>query len=314
MKVKRWISLMLALLFALSALPALAEETAAEVVVETPVIDDAVVIAQEESPDYVLALLDVAAAEIGYEEGGNNYSKYGEWAGDPNAAWCAEFVCWCVNQVDQNTGSQLLSTVYPMYSGQNTGKEWFIARGRFAFRKGHCPDWGYQWEIGADHYLTKNEYIPRPGDLMFFSYNAAGDTEHVALVEYCTRNSMGDVTVHVIEGNNPSSVQRNSYPLDNSQILGFGLSQDRVDTTIRFGNQGDKVLRLQQNLNRIGMLDERHITGTCGSNTRAAIEDFQRAFMPDKLANGIADLETQQAIHYQVIQVEFNDPANWQVE
>ena len=313
MTVKRWISLMLVLLFALNALPALAEVTL-EMAPEESRIDDEVVIAQGESPDYVQKLLDVAAAEIGYEEGGNNYSKYGEWAGDPNAAWCAEFVCWCVNRVDEETGSKLLNTVYPMYSGQNTGKEWFIARGRFVFRKGHCPDWGYQWEKGADHYLVKNEYIPRPGDLMFFSYNAAGDTEHVALVEYCTRNSEGEVTVHVIEGNNPSTVQRNSYLLDNSQVLGFGLSEDRVDTTIRFGNQGDKVLQLQHDLNRLDMLSERHITGTCGSNTRAAIEDFQRLYLPDRVANGIADMETQQAIRYQVIQVEFNDPANWQVE
>ena len=136
----------------------------------------------------------------------------------------------------------------------------------------------------------------------------------MALVEYCTRNSEGEVTVHVIEGNNPSTVQRNSYLLDNSQVLGFGLSEDRVDTTIRFGNQGDKVLQLQHDLNRLDMLSERHITGTCGSNTRAAIEDFQRLYLPDRVANGIADMETQQAIRYQVIQVEFNDPANWQVE
>ena len=38
--------------------------------------------------------------------------------------------------------------------------------------------------------------------------------------------------VHVIEGNNPSSVQRNSYYLANSQVLGFGLCDDAVDTTM----------------------------------------------------------------------------------
>lgn len=310
---KRWLSLMAALLV-LACSVALAEE-AQQVPVAVSVVEtaDEVTIDPGEIPEYVTALLEVARGEIGYEEGGNNYSKYGEWAGDPNAAWCAEFVCWCVDQVDQNSGTELLNVVYPKYSGQNTGKEWFIKKGRFVFRKGFAPDWGHQWVIDADHDLAKNEYIPYPGDLMFFSYNEAGDTEHVALVEYCTRNSMGEVFVHVIEGNNPSAVQRNSYPLNNSQILGFGLPEDRVDTTIRFGNEGDKVLVLQKKLNRIGILEERHITGVCGSNTRAALQEFQQNWMTDKAATGIADRETMQALELEVLQVEFDDPENWMV-
>ena len=35
-------------------------------------------------PDYVMWLLEVAAGEIGYTEDRNGYTKYGEWAGDPN--------------------------------------------------------------------------------------------------------------------------------------------------------------------------------------------------------------------------------------
>ena len=52
-------------------------------------------------PDYVQWLLDVARGEIGYKEGPHGYSKYGEWAGDAYAQWCAEFLCWCVDQVDE---------------------------------------------------------------------------------------------------------------------------------------------------------------------------------------------------------------------
>ena len=47
-----------------------------------------------ETPVFVQKLLAIAEGELGYVEGGNNYSKYGEWSGDPNAAWCAEFICW----------------------------------------------------------------------------------------------------------------------------------------------------------------------------------------------------------------------------
>jgi len=270
------------------------------------------VIDHGESPEFVQALLAIAENELGYVEGGNNYSKYGEWSGDPNAAWCAEFICWCVDQLDQQQGTQLLTTVYPKYSGQNTGRDWFIKRGRFVYRKGVCPDWGYQWLKGSDRYLSKNEYIPRPGDLMFFSYNEAGDTEHVALVEYCTRNEYGEVIIHVIEGNNPDRVQRNAYPLDNSQVLGFGLCQDLADTVMRFGNEGDKVLALQHTLHELGYLEERHITGIYGSNTKKAVMDFQdRLSVP--IASGIADRVTQQAIEQAVYEKLLEAPETWLV-
>jgi len=262
---------------------------------------------------FVTQLLEVAEKEIGYVEGQNNYTKYGKWSGDPNAAWCAEFVCWCVDQVDQQQGTKLLTTVYPKYSGQNTGRDWFIKRGRFVYRKGNCPDWGYQWMRGDDHYLTKNEYIPRPGDLIFFSYNEAGDTEHVALVEYCSYDSNGEVIIHVIEGNNPSSVQRNRYRLDNSQVLGFGLCENLVDTTMRSGNRGDKVLWLQESLNKLGLLQERHLTGGFGGNTKKAVMQFQTEYMRGKTPNGIADRETQQELERQLEIQLFNDPDSWLV-
>ena len=278
-----------------------------------PLASAETVIGHGQSPDFVAPLLAIAEQELGYVEGGNNYSKYGVWSGDPNAAWCAEFICWCVNQLDQQQGSELLNTVYPNYSGQNTGRDWYIKRGRFVYRKGYCPDWGYQWLKGSDHYLSKNEYIPRPGDLMFFSYNEAGDTEHVALVEYCTRDEFGEVYVHVLEGNNPDRVQRNTYYLDDSQVLGFGLCEDLADTTLRFGNSGDKVTALQQALNDLGYLADRHITGTYGANTRKAVTDFQLDELPDKTAHGVADRETQQAMEQCIREMLLQSPDTWLV-
>ena len=214
--------------------------------------------------------------------------------------------------MDQRYGTNLLGVVYPNYSGQNTGRDWFIERGRFVYRKGNCPDWGYQWLLGSDHLLQKNEYIPRAGDLVFFSYNEAGDTEHVALVEYCTRDAEGNVIIHVIEGNNPSSVQRNSYSLNNSQVLGFGACEDVVGTTMRYGNRGDKVLWLQQALHTLGYLEEKHLTGAFGGNTRRAVMDFQ-AGMEGKTVNGLADRETQQAIAAALAEMAYNDPNSWLV-
>ncbi|MDD3410277.1 MAG: peptidoglycan-binding protein, partial [Eubacteriales bacterium] len=185
-------------------------------------------------------------------------------------------------------------------------------KGRFVYRKGNCPDWGYQWLKGETKLMKKNDYIPRSGDLVFFSYNEAGDTEHVALVEYCTRDAEGRVVIHVIEGNNPSSVQRNRYYLNNSQVLGFGACEDVADTTMRYGNRGDKVLVLQQRLNQLGFLAESDMTGTFGSNTKAAVAAWQET-MEDKTVTGIADRETQQAIEAEIERLENATPETWLV-
>ncbi len=268
---------------------------------------------EPERPAFVEMLLAVAKAELGYTEGSNNHTKYGEWSGDPNAAWCAEFICWCVNQTDMRHGLSLLNAVYPKYSGQNTGKEWFITRGRFLFRKAVCPDWGPQWLNGMDRNLMKNEYLPRSGDLMFFSYNEAGDTEHVALVEFCARHEDGQIYVHVIEGNNPDRVQRNFYALDDSQVLGYGLCEDVIGTAMRFGNTGDKVLKLQQDLCELGFLEERHLTGTYGSNTRAAVIHFQQEAMYEENPNGIANIYTQRAMADMLEELRYNSPDSWLV-
>lgn len=307
-----WMAGVMALLLGLLPCAAAAEEAIAPDAATSDVATETV-IDTGTPPAFVTELLSVAVGEIGYAEGSNNYTKYGEWYGDANAAWCAEFVCWCVDQTDQRFGTSLLDAVYPNYGGQNVGRDWFIARGRFVYRKGNCPDWGYQWLRGSDHLLEKNEYIPHPGDLIFFSYNQAGDTEHVALVEYCARDASGDVIIHVIEGNNPSAVQRNQYRLNNSQVLGFGACEDVVDTTIRSGCRGDKVQVLQQRLNQLGFLDVKDITGTYGANTRSAVIAYQET-MAGKISNGIADRETQQAIEAEIAQRIFDTPDTWLVE
>ncbi len=72
-------------------------------------------------PDYVQWLLDVARGEIGYKEGPHGYSKYGEWAGDAYAQWCAEFLCWCVDQVISSTARSCCATSTPCIPGRTSG-------------------------------------------------------------------------------------------------------------------------------------------------------------------------------------------------
>ena len=43
-------------------------------------------------------IIGVALTQVGYDEGYNNYTKYGEWYGLPNSPWCGMFVSWCAAQ------------------------------------------------------------------------------------------------------------------------------------------------------------------------------------------------------------------------
>lgn len=262
-------------------------------------------------PDYIEWLLDVAADEIGYEEGEHGRTKYGEWAGDPYAQWCAEYLCWCVNQVDEQHGTKLLHNQFPMYSGSNTGKNWFIRQGRYVARNGNLDNWGYQWLKGEEHFIRTGSYIPQPGDWIFFTWDSDDDTDHVAMVEYCTTDQDGNVTIHALEGNVPSSVQRAVYDLTYTRILGYGTVHDVINTTMRFGNGGEKVRALQEKLARLGYLAPDKVDGAYGQGTADAVKAFQQNNGLKVL--GIANMATQYAIDQAVEIAIDNDPATWTV-
>lgn len=249
-----------------------------------------------EVPEYVTWLLDVAIGELGNGEDKHGVTKYGEWAGEPKAQWCAEFLCWSVDQVDKRYGTQLLNAVYPLYSSSNVGRNFFIKKGRYITRNGNLRDWGYQWYIGDDHYLEANSYVPQPGDWMFFTWNSGYDTDHVAMVEYCSQDAQGNCIVHVIEGNNPSKVARNSYRQNDKKILGYGTVHDLVDWTLRYPNESEKVRTLQKRLAYIGYFDDANVDGVFGQKTIAAVNAFQQEQMEGKRANGMADISTQNAL------------------
>lgn len=260
-------------------------------------------------PEYVTWLLEAARGELGYEEGTRGWTKYGEWRGDPYAQWCAEYLCWCVDQVDQQHGTELLEKVYPLYSGTNTGKNWFIRQGRYVCRWGNIDGWGYQWLKGEDSYITTGSYIPQPGDWVFFTWDSDQDTDHVAMVEYCTRDEEGNVTIHVLEGNAPSAVARNTYPLTYTRILGFGTVHDVMDITMRSGCSGEKVRALQEKLIYLGYMAQGQAGGTYGSGTMQAVTAFQA---DEGLKQyGIANMATQAALDKRYNQALDQDPNTW---
>ena len=287
----------------LLALPAAAEE--GEIVIEPsyPV------------SDYVQWLLETARGELGYHEAKDNSTKYGVWTQDPTAEWCAEFLCWCVNQTDKAHSVKMLDRQYPYYTGNNTGRDWFLAQGRYIARRGVVPGWGTQWFRGSSTPMTPNSYVPQPGDWVFFSNAATGDTTHVAMVEYCAYHAEGQVRIHVIEGNSPFSsvkdtVVRNDYAIDYWAIQGYGTVNDLADIVMRFGNKGEKVKNLQLNLALAGIFPEgQKVTGQYGAITENCVKSIQRQM--GAVETGIADHAVQLELQRLINGVSASNPDNW---
>ncbi len=259
----------------------------------------------------VQAVLDIARGELGYSEASDGSTKYGAWAGDPQAQWCAEFLCWTVDQAGQQIGEEILDTLYPFYQGTNTGRDWFITKGRYIARKGVLPGWGRQWYTGDTEPMARDSYIPQPGDWMFLSYDSSGDTAHVALVEHAFQRSDGSVDVQVIEGNNPIAVARARYPLSDWRILGYGTVRDLADVSMRMGHRGEKVRALQERLNSLGLLAREDITGFYSQRTSDALKNFQASLFLTN--NGIANQATQLALAQRVDSLLMENPEFWVV-
>ena len=131
------------------------------------------------------------------------------------------------------------------------------------------------------------------------------------MVEYAIRNADGSITIHCIEGNNPSSVARVTYSSNDKKILGFGTVHDVADWTMRLGNTGKKVTELQEKLIYLGYMANGSADGHYGAATQNAINQFQTVNGLKVL--GIANIDTQTIINRQVEEKKFADPDAWSV-
>lgn len=102
-------------------------------------------------------IVDIAKAEVGYQEGPNNDSKYGKWYGLNNQSWCAMFVSWCFNEAG------LLSKV--------------LAQGKKGFAS--C-------DVGLKWFARNNKLVPvgkaQAGDIAFFQFDTDAQPDHVGIV------------------------------------------------------------------------------------------------------------------------------------
>lgn len=139
------------------------------------------------SGDQASDIVGVATTQVGYSEGYDGYTKYGDWYGLPNSDWCAMFVSWCANQAGVDTST------FPSFALCSAGCDWFMSQGRFQY---------------------SGSYIPQAGDLIF--YASYGNIYHVGLV-----TGSDGYNVYSIEGNYNEAVCNVSYSLSYGDILGY---------------------------------------------------------------------------------------------
>ena len=257
---------------------------------EPPVIDEEDALA---NAPYLL-VLKVAQEEIGYVEGPHvDESKYGEWFGDRLTAWCAEFLTWCVHTADERYGTNLMDNVYPYYGSPKDGAPWFIQRERFITSTSKIPVTNEKmWLIGADRYLKNKEYLPHVGDYMWFAYyTPKKGTDHVAIVEGVSVEPDGTYLIHVIEGNNPDRVQRNTYESTWKLIYGYGSPIRRANRNIRKWNTSDDCKVIMTYLLRKGFLKENQYSTQFTDKGYDALKKYQKA---NKIkVTGVVDIETR---------------------
>lgn len=147
-------------------------------------------------------VVSVAENEVGYESNGSQ-SKYGDWMGY-KGSWCTYFALWCFNEAGNKLGVNLYGKVTPKGGNCNSMISWYNNKGRY--------------------HLSTSDYIPKPGDLVFFDWNGNGSSQHVGIVK-----GVSGSTVYTIEGNCSGKVKSRKYtnsgskPYNNvSAIMGYG--------------------------------------------------------------------------------------------
>lgn len=147
----------------------------------------------EEAKKHLIA---VAMAEVGYHEGGNNYTKYSEdqriselygW-NVQNQPWCCTFVNWCFLQAFGDIGAEMT------YGGSAA-----------------CSAQADLYRKNRAFYTSR----PEIGDQIFFYSN--GGINHTGIVAEV--NGSG---IRTIEGNYSDKVSVCTYTIGNSVIAGYG--------------------------------------------------------------------------------------------
>ena len=130
-------------------------------------------------------ILNVARGELGYKEGANNNTKYGEDYGLNYNPWCQMFIWWIANNA--GIGEDIIP------------------------KTASCPT-AYNW------FKNKGQVIPnseaKAGDIIFFIWTGHTAPDHVGIIENVNSN-----IITTIEGNKKDAVERRNVNKDNKCIF-----------------------------------------------------------------------------------------------
>ena len=187
-------------------------------------------------------VLDVAKSQIGYKEGKNNWTKYGEEYGMNNCSWCMIFVWWVF---------------------KHAGAEGLIKK------TASCTA-----EWNAMKYQAVARSALRPGDIVFFDWDHSGDCDHVGIVE--SAGSSGS------QSNGDGVYRRKRQLTQVAKAVRPKYEQEAGGTCevtvkeLQKGSTGNTV-RALQTLLRHRFNYNLTIDGDFGPTTEARVKAFQKA-------------------------------------
>ena len=118
-------------------------------------------------------------------------ASWGQNGWGPDTPWCACFLSWAAVQSGAVENP-------PYFANVDTGMAGFQTAGRWADKN--------------------DDYIPIPGDYIFFDWGGGSDPAHVGAVLYVENG-----WVYTIEGNSGGRVAVQRYALSDPRIVGYGL-------------------------------------------------------------------------------------------
>ena len=166
-------------------------------------------------------VLAIAETQLGYTESTKNfiideedgttqkgYTRYGAWYGSPYSDWCAMYVSFCLRYAG------VPEEKYPISAGCVSWIETLSQEPYNLYRPARF--------VNADG--DEETYVPTVGDLIFFSYDQNGISDHVGIVaELIPATESTPAQIKTIEGNISNRVRYETYELESPVILGYGL-------------------------------------------------------------------------------------------
>lgn len=168
--------------------------------------------------DYIGRFLDLAYSQVGIKEVGENGQKYGEWYRNPNQPWCAQFVSWC--WFHAGLSNELLVKYQSCYQGM----KWCSEQGIMHYVQDYTFTSKEEMANGI-HAYKKENYTPKPGDIVFFLSNGAG---HTGIVGYCD-----GTYIYTIEGNRSNRVDVWRISLKNNTITGYASPNFPASSSVK---------------------------------------------------------------------------------